>query len=322
MKKSLIALSLVFAAALCLAPMAWAETYPAKPVEVIVPYAAGGGVDVTARILAEHCKKHLPQPLVVVNRTGGGGAVGFMAGAKAEPDGYTLIMISNSALSDKFLVKGAEYTYKSYTPIVEVAFDPAVLVVQKGGKFDLPLKDLLDYARKHPEEVRVGAGGNWSVQDTVRNLLESEAKVKFTKVPFKGGAPAVTALLGGHIDATIGYIAEFKGHYDAGKLKPIAVSGEARSPFLPDVPTFNESGISMPVGVWRAMAAPAGAPAERMKILEKAFLTGLKDPAARKAYDEAGINMEVRDAEGTARFLENQNQFYARIVKEFGLEPK
>ena len=298
----------------------WA--YPDKPIEVIVPYAAGGGVDVTARLFAEQCKKYLPQPLIVMNKTGGGGAVGFTAGAKAEPNGYTLTMITNSALSDQFFTKSADYNHKNFAPITQVATDPAIVVVQKGSPYDLSLEKFLEHARKHPEEVRVGAGGTWSVQDTVRNLLEREAKVKLTKVPFTGGAPAVTALLGGHIDATVAYIAEFKGHLDAGKLKPIAVSGDKRSPFLPDVPTFKEFGISMPVEVWRVLAAPAGTAGEVLRILEGAFLKTSNDPATRKAFNEAGIDLQIRDMAGTQQFFEDQYRFYSKMVKDFGIEPK
>lgn len=303
-------------------PAAAAEGYPSRPIEVIVPYAAGGGVDVTARILAEHAKGHLGQPLVVVNRTGGGGAVGFTAGAQAKPDGYTLTMITNAALSDEFLVKGARYSYRSFTPVVQVAFDPAVLVVQKGGQYDVPLEDLLKAARKNPGQIRVGAGGNWSAQDTTRALLEREANVKFARVPFPGGAPAVTALLGGHIDAAIAYISEFKGHYEAGKVTPIALTGDSRSPFLPDVPTFAQLGVPIPVGVWRIVAAPAGTPAEAVRTLERALLGALDDPAAKEAFRAAGVNVQVRDAAETRRYLEDQYRFYTQLVKDFGLEPR
>jgi tripartite-type tricarboxylate transporter receptor subunit TctC len=288
--------------------------YPDKPIEVIVPYAAGGGVDVTARLFAEQCKKYLPQPLIVINKTGGGGAVGLTAGAKAKPNGYTLTMITNSALSDQFYTKSVDYNQKSFIPITQVASDPAVLVVQTGGPYDLSLEKFLEYARKNPEKIRVGAGGTWSVQDTVRNLIEREAKVKFTKVPF--------TLLGGHIEATVAYIAEFKGHFDAGKLKPIAVSGFKRSPFLPDVPNFSEFGVTMPVDVWRILAAPAGTPESMLQILETAFLKTINDPRTRKAFNEAGIDLQERDMVSAQKFLEEQFRFYSKMVKDFGIEPK
>ncbi len=303
-------------------PAGAAETYPARPVEIIVPYAAGGGVDLTARILAEHAKGPLGQPLVVVNRTGGGGAVGFTAGAHARPDGYTLTMITNAALSDEFLVKGAQYSYRSFAPIVQVAFDPAVLIVQKGSPYDGPLKDFMEAARKSPGRLRVGAGGNWSAQDTTRALLEHEAGAQFARVPFPGGAPAVTALLGGHIDATIAYISEFKGYHEAGKVTPLALTGESRSPFLPDVPTFAELGVPLPVGVWRIMAAPAGTPPDVIQALEAAFMKALDDPAAQNAFRAAGVNLRVRRAAETRRYLEDQHRFYAQLVKDFGLEPR
>lgn len=303
-------------------PALAAETYPARPVEIIVPYAAGGGVDLTARILAEHAKGHLGQPLLVVNRTGGGGAVGFTAGAQARPDGYALTMITNAALSDEFLVKGARYSYRSFTPVAQVAFDPAVLVVRKGGAYDLPLQGFLDAARKSSGQVRIGAGGNWSAQDTTRALLEREAGVRFARVPFPGGAPAVTALLGGHIDAAVAYISEFKGHHEAGKVTPIALTGDTRSPFLPDVPTFAELGVPLPIGVWRIVAAPAGTPPEVIQKLEASVEKGMSEPAAREAFRAAGVNVKVRGAAETRRYLEDQYRFYAQLVKDFGLEPK
>ncbi len=299
-----------------------ADVYPNKPVEVIVPYAAGGGVDVNARILAEHAKKHLGQPLLVVNRVGGGGAIGFSAGAQARPDGYTVIMITNPSLTDEFLLKGAQYTYKSFAPILQVASDPAVLVVQKGGAFDRPLKEFLENARKNPQQIRIGQGGNWSFQDMTRALLEREAKVKFTRVPFSGGAPAVTALLGGHIDVAVAYIAEFRGYYDSKKIQPLAVTGDQRSTFLPEIPTFKELGLPLTLGVWRIMAAPAATPPLIIQTLEGAFRKAMDEPAALEAFKKAGINVLIRDSKETQRFLDEQHRFYSQIIKEFGLEPK
>jgi len=315
-----LVLMIVFASFCLMGNNLWA--YPDNPIEVIVPYAAGGGVDVTARLFAEQCKKYLPQPLIVINKTGGGGAVGLTAGAKAKPNGYTLTMMTNSALSDQFYSKSIDYNQKSFIPITQVATDPAVLVVQTGGPYDIPLEKFLEYARKNPEKIRVGAGGTWSVQDTVRNLIEREAKVKFTKVPFTGGAPAVTALLGGHIEVTVAYISEFKGHLDAGKLKPIAVSGFKRSSFLPNVPNFSEFGIAMPVEVWRILAAPAGTPESMLQILEKAFLKTINDPRTRKAFNDAGIDLQEKDMISAQKFLEEQLRFYSKMVKDFGIEPK
>jgi tripartite-type tricarboxylate transporter receptor subunit TctC len=296
--------------------------YPDKPIEVIVNYAAGGGNDVTARIFAEQCKKYLPQPLIIVNKVGGGGALGLTAGAKAKPDGYTLNLAPNAIVTDQFYRKGVEYTYKSFTPIIQVATDPAILVVQAGGPYDTSLEKFLEHARKNPEKVRLGAGGIWSVQDDVRNLLEREAKVKFTKVPFGGGAPAVTALLGGHLEATIAYLTEFKGHFDAGKLKPIAVSGNKRSQFLPNVPTFSECGVSIPIEVRRLITAPAGTPESILQILETAFQKTINDPDTQKAFDAATINLQGKDRASAQKSVEEEFRFYSKMVKELGIEPK
>ncbi len=299
-----------------------AAEYPTRPVEVIVPYAAGGGVDVTARVLAENLKKHLPQPFIVVNKTGGGGAIGFTAGAQARPDGYSLIMISNSALSDEFLVRGVTYTYRSYTPIAQVAFDPAVLVVRKGGPHDRPLPQFLATAQEQPGKVKVGFGGNWSVQDLTRAVLEKEAKVKFIRVPFAGGRPAVVALLGGHIDAAVAYTAEFIGQYESGELSPLAVTGSQRSPFLPDVPTFKEAGLKVEVGVWRIVAGPAGLSPAIVGAVERAIRQTLEDPATQDAYRKAKIPVVFRSAVESADYLRAQHVFYQELVKEFGLQPQ
>jgi tripartite-type tricarboxylate transporter receptor subunit TctC len=296
--------------------------YPDKPIEVIVNYAAGGGNDVTARIFAEQCKKYLPQPLIIVNKVGGGGALGLTAGAKAKPDGYTLNLAPNAIVTDQFYRKGVEYNYKSFTPIIQVATDPAILVVQAGGPYDTSLEKFLEHARKNPEKVRLGAGGIWSVQDDVRNLLEREAKVKFTKVPFGGGAPAVTALLGGHLEATIAYLTEFKGHFDAGKLKPIAVSGNKRSPFLPNVPTFSECDVPIPVEVRRLIVAPAGTPESILQILETAFQKTLDDPDTQKAFNAVGINLQGKDRVSAQKAVEEEFRFYSKMVKDLGIEPK
>jgi len=303
-------------------PVEAAETYPAKPVEVIIPYAAGGAMDITARILAENAKKYLSQPLVAVNRSAGGGAVGFSTVAQARPDGYTIAIIATPAILHEFLIKGTTYTYKSFAPIIQVAFESPYLVVQKGGPFDRPLGEFIEHARKNPEKVRMGIGGSWSVLDVTRVLLEREAKIKFTRVPFAGGAPAVTSLLGGHVDAIIVYLTEFQGYYDAGKLQPIGFGGENRSGFLPKVPTFKESGLPVIYGTWRVMAGPAKTPPAIVQTLESAFMKAMRDPVTLEAYKKAGIETKVAGSKETQQYLAEQRRLHEQLFKEFGVQAK
>jgi tripartite-type tricarboxylate transporter receptor subunit TctC len=315
----LMALAVVFSFSI---PAEAAETYPSKPVEVIIPYDAGGAMDITARILAEHAKKYLGQPLVAVNRSAGGGAVGFSTTAQARPDGYTIAIISTPAILHEFMIKGTTYTYKSFAPITQVAFESPYLVVQKGGAFDRPLGEFIEYVRKNPEKVRIGIGGTWSVLDICRVLMEREAKIKFTRVPFAGGAPAVTSLLGGHVDAIIVYLTEFQGHYDAGKLQPIGLAREDRSGFLPKVPTFKESGLPVVYGTWRVMAGPAKTPSAIVQTLESAFMKAMRDPATLEAYRKAGIEIKVRGSKETQQYIEEQRRLHDQLFKEFGVEAK
>ncbi|MCG6536772.1 MAG: hypothetical protein L7F78_19210, partial [Syntrophales bacterium LBB04] len=161
-----------------------------------------------------------------------------------------------------------------------------------------------------------------SVQDIAVSVIEYETKVKFSRVPFSSGVEGVTALLGGHIDASISYIGEMKGYVDAGKLQPLALSGEERSSFLPNVPTWKELGYPITLGVWRIMAAPAKTPSTVIQILESAFAKALKDPITVEAFKKAGVNLMVRDSKETQRFLDNEHRFYADFVKRLGLEPE
>lgn len=296
--------------------------FPEKPIEMIVMYRSGGTVDLTARILAKHAEKYLGQKIIIINKTGGGGSVGFTAGANAKPDGYTLTMGCNPYLQHKHLLKGVTYGADSFVPIIMVCFDPNMFNVRVGGPADMPFPDLIEYAKKNPDEILMGVGGHWASHDIARAELEMKTGAEFKKVAFRGGAGVTQALLGGHVDCGFHYLGEFAGHLDAGKLKVLAVPAEERSPFLPDVPTFEEFGIDMRAGVWRGPIAPKGTPQDRIDILAEAFGKTVQDEAWRNEMLKARIPIVIKKQKEFAKIIQEDAVKYKKIAEKLKAEGK
>jgi len=297
-----------------------AQNYPNRPIELIVSYDAGGTVDLTARILAKHAEKYLGQRIIVVNRPGGGGSVGFTAGAFARPDGYTLTMGATPLVQHKYLLPGVPYDYSSFEPVFMVTFDPNMLVVRPGSLADMPVPDLIQYARDNPRQILMGVGGHWASHDIARAALELETGAQFQKVVLSGGAGVVAALLGDHVHAGFNYIGEFGAHLATGSLKVLAVAAEERSPFVPDVPTFRELGFDVVMGVWRAVLAPKGTPQSVIQTLYEAFMKTAQDPEFIAEMERAQIPLVIRGPEELRRIMEEDDVKYRLIAERLQAE--
>ncbi len=298
-------------------------SFPEKPIELTVVYPAGGGMDVTARILAKYAKSYVGTDLIVINRTGGGGLIGHTYIAKqAKPDGYSLGVLASTIVPD-ILLKNPPFSIDDIEPITFINETPVTWVARadsKWGKMDPA--EIFEYARENPGEINIGVIPDNTFEYTVVGA-ELNTGVEFTKVSFQGGAPGITALMGGHIDITCAYFSEFQSQYEAGILKPIAVASEVRSPNMPETPTFKELGVDVPTifGAWRFIAAPVGIPKDRFDYLEKKFMEALKDPELIEAYKEVGIyvgNPYMNSSETKARLheiYEGMREFFISIGK-------
>ena len=294
------------------------KDYPTQPIEFVVVYPAGGGMDTTARLLARYVEKHTDHRVIVVNKTGGAGLIGhtYLATA-AKNDGYTVGILANGAWSDAMLKAPGKWSHHDLPPVAFINYDPVTWVVSTEGELkNKSLKDVIAAAKAKPGTVRVAIVPGISFE-FLAEQVEGLGGVKLLKVPFQGGAPGMTALLGGHVDIATGYLVEYRGHLDAGKVKVLAVGGEERSPNLPNVPTFNEAlGVTNLVwSAWRWAGVPKGVPVDRKRYLEAALDAALRDPELIAEYRKTGAIADRKFT--TTKQIEDEIEKLAKLEREF-----
>ena len=295
---------------------AWPADYPTKPIEMVVPFGAGGAADIAARILASGAEKALGKPIAVINRTGGGGAIGYSAVKNARPDGYTL-MWNSTALLTLAHAGNIDFDYRGFETVCFISTETPTFAV----KADAPWKDLrelVEHARKNPGKVRVGNSGFGSATHIAAEALEEIAKAPMTHVPFGQGL-AVYSLLGGKIEASVQLPAEIAGPLDAGQMRLLAVSSEKRLAAFPSVPTMTEQQIPLVFEVWRGVGAPKGTPKEVLAKLEAAFAQAAKDKAFTDAAQKFGFTINYQSGADFAKFLQSQDELVGRLMKKINL---
>lgn len=288
--------------------------FPTKEVQIIIPYAPGGATDIVFRALAETSSKYFTKPIIIVNKAGGGGAIGFTEAAKAKPDGYTLVTAITPITILPYQVSTA-FTYKDFSPIINVVFDPVMFLV----KADAPWKDVkefVDYAKKNPGIITVGNSGAGGGVHLGALAFEKAAGIKLNHIPFAGGGPSVTALLGGHISVVVVSPPEGISHIKAGKLRIIALFGDKRLDAFPDVPTVKEQGIDFTMSQWRGLSAPKDTPADVIKILHDVFKKGMDDPAFKKIADEQSVNLRYLNSADFGKVIAADDEYYSKLIKE------
>ncbi|AEE92224.1 conserved exported protein of unknown function [Tepidanaerobacter acetatoxydans Re1] len=289
--------------------------FPKKNIELIVPFAAGGGTDAVARALANAAEKQLGQPVVIVNKTGGSGAVGMTEGANSKPDGYTVTMITREIVSLP-LMGLASISADDFDLIANINQDPAMILVKSDSKYN-SAKDLLDDAKKNPGQIKFAstAKPNFYVL-----ALEIDQDVKFNHIPYNGAAEAIPAVLGGHVDFTITNPGEALSQIKAGQLRPLAVMADSRLENLPDVPTLKEEGIDVVSGTWRGLAVPKGTPKEVKDILSDAFKKACEDEQFVDFMEKSTLGIYYLDAEEFRTFIDNDTELLSKIVDELKKE--
>ena len=268
---------------------AHAENFPNKPVHILVPYAAGGAVDVLARTLGQSLAKIWGQQPIIENRPGAGGIVASQALTQAPPDGYTLILVASGHPLNQFIYPSLPYdTFKDFTAITEIASSPLAVVVSKKSPY-ANLQDVLAAARKEPDSLSYGMSGNGTSAHLAGELMKYMAGVKMVAIPYKGGAPALTAVIAGDIPISINPLAEVVGQLEQGPLRAIAVTSAERSRTLADVPTVAESGVpGYDVSVWWGFLGPARMAPELVTKLQADLKAALQDPNVLMTLDKIG----------------------------------
>ena len=306
--------AILFVLSLMLALPIHAADFPTKEVQILIPWAAGGATDLIFRALAGTTGKYLGKAVVVVNRPGGGGAVGYTEAAQARPDGHTLVSAVTPLTILPHQVTTA-FTYKNFDAIINVVSDPSMFLVRSDAPWK-GLRDFLDYAKKNPGMITVGNSGAGGGVHLVALAFERAAGVKFNHIPFSGGGPSVTALLGGHINAVSVSPPEGIEHVKAGKLKIIALFAEKRFEMFPDVPTVKEQGTDFVMGMWRGLVAPKGTPPDAVKKLHDAFKQGMDDPVFKKNAKDMAVNLSYLGPEAFGKLLAHDHEFFGKLIKE------
>jgi tripartite-type tricarboxylate transporter receptor subunit TctC len=275
------------------------DPYPSKPITMIVPFPPGGVADIVGRPLASQMEKVLKQPVVVVNRTGAGGAVGMAAAAKAAPDGYTILMalssISIFPVSDRISGKAPSYEMKDFAPIALITADPTVLVVSADSPWKT-LKEFVDSAKAYPGKINYSSSGVYGTLHVAMEIFANAAGIQLFHVPYGGGGPALTALLGGQVHALASGPAPAVGQIKAGKMRALASWSTERLPLMPEVPTFKELGYDAEFYIWSGVFAPAAIPTPVLDRLRAAVREAATSPEFKGTMEKVQTPVNYLDA--------------------------
>jgi tripartite-type tricarboxylate transporter receptor subunit TctC len=307
------ALALMAFASLCAA----AQDYPAKPVELIVLFPAGSSADVVARVLADGMSKQLGQPILVVNRPGAGGAIGYRYVQSQKPDGYTLVFNSNS-ISTVHYSGLTNFDYTAFDPVARVTVELPVLAVKANAPWN-NLRDLIDYARKNPGALRVGNSGIGSHTHITGVGFFNEQHVEVNHIPF-GAAQVVSSLLGGHIDAVVQLPGALTPLVRAGNLKVIGVLASQRDPAFPNVPTALEQGMSFQADMWRGLAVPKGTPKPVVAKLEQAVRAAINTPEFKVQGEKLGFAPAFQPAADFGTTIAADDRLLSKAMDKAGLK--
>lgn len=311
-------LSFLLVAALTLTSATFAN-FPEKDLTLIVPWSAGGGTDTIARALVKNAKEHIGVNVNVVNKTGGQGVVGMGATRLARPDGYTVGLIT-FGLSTYKLMGLSNMTYRDFELLQLLNQSSAALSVKAGSKWS-SLDELITYAKANPGKVNLGhtgAGAAWHLSAAALGVLHD---VEFNFIPFDGGAPTRSALLGGHIDVAVTGIDEVKQLHEAGQIDILAANALNRHPAFPNVPTLADAGyaVDAPVLDWRGLALPKNVPDDRVAFLEEGFKKMFDDPEFRKYCEDVGLILVYENSDGYEDFLSNMEKVLEPTLDAVGL---
>jgi tripartite-type tricarboxylate transporter receptor subunit TctC len=310
-----------FVLLLAAAGMARAQiAFPSRPVHVLVPFAPGGAVDIVARTLGDELSSRWGRAVVVENRPGAGGVVASEAAAKAAPDGYTLIIVATGhALNPHLYAKLPYDSFNDFTPLSLIGTSPNMLLVRADSPFKT-LTDLIAAARERPGQITYGHAGNGTSPHLAGELLKYMAKIDITPIPYKGGAPALTDLIGGHIPMTFNNIPESIAQIMAGTVRPLGVTTAVRSPVLPDVPTIAESGLpGFDTGVWWGLLGPGGLPRDIAAKLAKDCADAVGAPAVKARLIALGATPLGSSPAEFAALIRADYEKWGPVIKAAGI---
>jgi tripartite-type tricarboxylate transporter receptor subunit TctC len=299
---------------------AWSQTYPAKPIRLILPFPPGAPSDLVGRTIGQKMGEQMGQNLIPDNRTGAGGTVGLSLVAKAPADGYTLLVTSPTIALSPLLYSNLPFDpLKDFTPVVRLASIENVMLVHPSVPART-LKEFIALARGNPGKLNYGSGGPGTTNHLANELLKSLEKLNMVHVPYKGATLATVALIGGEVDQVIVSVASVLPMIKARKVRPVVVLSEKRVPTLPDVPTSTEAGFpNFRMSIWYGMMAPAGTPREIVARLYQEASKALEDGALRKHMANAGMDPWLGSPEEMGNLVRSEMSRYAKIIQSAGI---
>lgn len=297
------------------------SAYPSKTIEVIVPFGAGGGADVAARLLCSYLEQELGQTIVINNVTGGGGSIGLTQLANAEPDGYTISYFASTDSNGDLLYEGVGYNKDSFSPICQFAADPHIIITStKSGITDI--QGLIDAGSDG--STLWGIGGAWTHWDFLKMEFEKDTDTSYKRLVFDGGATAVNNVASGDCTIATPFVSEALAQIESGNVVPIAVTSSQRNSMAPDVPTLAESGVSSLEGfdsvMWRGFVAPAGTPDEVTTALSEAVDRVCQNPEFLKKAEEAGITIDFMGIDSFKAYYDENHENVKSMIENADFE--
>lgn len=315
-RNALIVLSIGASAVWPMGQAVAASAFPSKPITVIVPFPAGGRSDLTIRLLGSYLEKALKQPLVILNKPGGGGTIGFKSLAQAQPDGYTIGFTTNAVVMTQYTV-AESLDLRAFEPICLFNSDPAVMAVAYSAPWrDLPA--LVKFAKENPQRLLVGINPGASAHIFAAAFAKA-AGIETTFVPYKGGPERVSALAGGHINADFGVLAQYRSMIDANKVRILGVAAASRLPTNKDIPTFAENGVELQISGWQGLFAPRGTPADVLNLLDENIKKALSSQEFIEKLEKIDVQATYLSRRDFSAFLNKEDSETKQLLRELGL---
>jgi tripartite-type tricarboxylate transporter receptor subunit TctC len=315
--------TLVFTAALLsfMSVQAMAQTYPTRPVKIVVPFGPGGFTDVVARILGVKLSESLGQPVVIENKPGAGSLIGTDQVAKAAPDGHTLLIVSSTHVISPWIYKSLPYDpIKSFTPVTRLVDSPYVLLTHP----KVPAKNVQEFialAKSQPDKIHYASSGNGSAQHLIGGLFASMSKTQLKHVPYRSSSLAINDLVGGVVESSFAGVPNALSQVPGGRLNALAVTSAKRIPQMPNVPTMQEAGVpGYDATVWLALLAPAGTPAHIVNRLNADIAKIMNSSETQKAMFDAGVEVSLSTPEALSSLMVSELDKWGKVVKEAGIK--
>jgi tripartite-type tricarboxylate transporter receptor subunit TctC len=291
--------------------------FPESKIRIVVTMAAGGGADLTARMLAQYANPYLGGRLFVENVDGGGGAIGLREAAKAAPDGYTVVLLVTNSTIGPFTIKNFPLP-ETYEPLCLIATDPTAFAVKADSRFKT-IQEFVAYAKAHPDELTSANAGTGAANYLSTMAFLNAAGIKLTLIPYKGSAPAMVAAMGGHVDSVTAGCSEILNYVTGKKLRPLVTFGDTRSRLFPDVPNAKEAGYNVTFALWRGIGIPKGVPEDVKGQLAEAFRKAVENEQFRKQMEQAGQENFFLGPKEAAAWIKKQYEANKALTIKIGL---